>query len=384
MKLNDTLTLKNTETDLIRILHCVIGSMNVGGIETMLMELYRNIDKTRFQFDFVVHDYNRNEYEDEILAMGGTLYRIPFYSRSPLRHNRLFYKLLQQHPEYQIIHIHTTYSIMYSDAKIAKKLGRIIVIHSHNSAANTKRALLHRFYKNRFSKIADYRLSCSNSAANWLFTKDDLLSVQIWKNAVKIEQFKFDDRIRKKIREENHAGNKFIIGCVGRLSYQKNQAFLLEIFKRTLVENQNMELWLIGDGENRDALKKRVREMEITEKVVFGGTKNNVNEYMMAMDLLVLTSRWEGLPVVLLEAQATGLPVVIPYYIDEMARLSNSCIQVNDYNDITEWSEKILEALNAGNDRMESYKLLVDAGFDVKTQVKIVEDFYTKIYTKNG
>lgn len=114
----------------IRILHCLIGSMNVGGIETVLMEVYRNIDKKKYSFDFVVHDKKENVYEKEINMLGGKLYRVAFFSKHPIRHLRQFNKLLLEHPEYKIIHIHTTYSIMFPDALLGKLKGRKIIIHS--------------------------------------------------------------------------------------------------------------------------------------------------------------------------------------------------------------------------------------------------------------
>ncbi len=366
-----------------RILHCVIGSMNVGGIEKMLMELYRNIDRTKYQFDFVVHDNNENFYEKEIIQLGGKLYRVPFYSKSPLKHNQSFKLLLEKHPEYHVIHIHTTYSIMYSDAKIAKKFGRIVVIHSHNSSASKKRAMLHRIYKKRFSGIADYRLSCSQIAADWMFEKSDLATVEIWKNAVELESFRFDKRIRDTIRQESNVENKFVIGCVGRLSYQKNQALLLDIFKKVLEKRKNAKLWLIGDGEDRDMLESKARHMGIESNVVFWGQKDNISAYLMACDIFVMTSRWEGLGVVLIEAQATGLPLVIPSHTDLMPRITDKVVVINDYLDIDEWTGKILQQNCETSDRERDYEIVARAGFDIITQVKEAEKFYERILQKS-
>ena len=156
-----------------RILHCPIGNMNVGGIENVIMQIYRNIDRKRFQFDFVVHE-KENVYAEEIVSLGGIIYQIPYISVDYKNHCKAFEKILLEHPEYKVIHIHTTYSIMYIDAKIAKKLGRKVIIHSHNSSARGKRKWLHYMYKKKLSDIADYRIACSDIAAACMFTEESM------------------------------------------------------------------------------------------------------------------------------------------------------------------------------------------------------------------
>lgn len=363
-----------------RILHCVIGSMNVGGIETMLMELYRNIDRNRYQFDFVVHDYKKNTYEDEIRSLGGRLYRVPYVSKKPIKHNMEFRKILLEHPEYRIIHIHTTYSIMYGDARIAKELGRTVVIHSHNSNASKKRAIVHAILKKKFSAIADYRLSCSNIAAKWMFDKKDLSTVQIWKNAIKIEQFKYDVNIREKVRKAYNADGDIILGCVGRLSYQKNQDLMLRIFAVLAKKRLDIQLWLVGDGEDRASLEAKARELGITPRVHFFGSRSDVNELMMGMDIMALTSRWEGLSVVLIEAQATGLPIVVPNFTDEMTRILPSAAVIEKYEDTEEWADAVLNCPSCTDEeRSRAYELVAGAGFDIVSQVKTAEKFYAGV-----
>lgn len=370
---------KSSQHTPVRILQCVIGSMNVGGIETMLMELYRNIDRTKYQFDFVVHDPKENYYEKEINQLGGRLYRVPFYSQAPLEHKRAFRKLLEDHEEYQIVHIHTTYSIMYIDAKIAKKLGRIVIIHSHNSSASKKRSLFHQLYKKRFSKTADYRLTCSNIAAEWMYMPEDMETVEIWKNAIEVKKFQYHEEKRKEIRQAYGVMDKFILGCVGRLSYQKNQSFLLDIFHNVLCQCPNAELWLVGDGEDREQLEKKVRDMKLDQSVRFWGRQSNVSDYLMAFDVFVLTSRWEGLGVVLMEAQAAGLPVVVPSCTDEMAHITEHVEIIENYDDIAEWTHKIVKYQGKKIDRRVQNEMVAKAGFDMDTQVKAAEEFYDRV-----
>lgn len=360
----------------IRILHCVIGSMNIGGIENMLMQMYRNIDRTKIQFDFLVHDYNENYYEKEIKELGGKIYRIPYISHNPLRHIREFKILLKEHPEYKIIHIHTTYSIMITDAREAKKMGRKVIIHSHNSNANFKRRLIHNLLKTKFSKYADYKVACSDIAGKWMFPHKELSNIIFWPNAKRIEKYKFSNEIRMKIRKEENVKNSFIIGNIGRLSYQKNQELLIDIFYETLKKKSNSILWLIGDGEDRKKLENIVKKKGIENNIKFWGNVNNVNELLFAMDVFVLTSRYEGLGIVLIEAQATGTPLVLPSHIPKEVCFDKGIEFVKKINNIEEWVNKIL---NVTSKRSGKYEIIYESNFNILNWINEVENFYLSI-----
>lgn len=362
----------------IRILHCVIGSMNVGGIENMIMQMYRNIDRNKVQFDFLVHDYKENYYEKEIKKLGGKLYRIQHVSKNPIKHISDFIKLLKEHKEYQIIHIHTTYSIMLSDAIIAKKLGRKVIIHSHNSNAPLKRKIVHMLLKNIFSRYADYRIACSEIAAKWMFSKKKLGNVLFWPNAKRLEKYKFSQEIRNKIRIQENVENSFIIGNIGRLSYQKNQELLIEIFYEFLKENKNSVLWLIGDGEDREKLENIVKEKGIEEKVKFWGNMDNINKLLFAMDVFVLTSRYEGLALVLIEAQASGIPVVFPAHISKEVYLNENIYCVKLLEKVESWIEKI-NSINILQNREDAFENVNNSDFNILKWIKKVEKFYLSI-----
>ena len=363
----------------IRILHCVIGNMNIGGIETMLMELYRNIDREKVQFDFLVHSTKENFYEKEICQLGGRLYRVPFISRNPFLHCARFYSFLREHTEYKIIHIHTTYAIMYIDAKIAKSLGRIIVMHSHNSGANWKHSLVHYFFKSKLSSISDYKIACSAIAAKWMYSSKYQKDVCIWKNAINLESYCFDVDKRNCIRSRYNVRDKIVIGNVGRLSYQKNQKLLIKIFYQILKHYPDCVLWSIGDGEERTYLEKQVYELNLSNNVRFWGSQSNVNEFMMAFDVFVLTSRWEGLGIVLVEAQATGLPIVVPDCVDNSVQITNNIYVVNSYSNICEWMKKVQSALEKPIDRFRAYDLVKDTDFAISIQARNAENFYRTI-----
>ena len=362
-----------------RILHCSIGNMNVDGIASMLMQIYRNIDRKKIQFDFVVHDENENVYEREILELGGILYRVPFISIDPLNHIRQFDRILKEHPEYEVVHIHTTYGIMYFDAKIAKKNGRQVIIHSHNSDATKFHRLVHFFLKNKQSKIADYRLSCSYIAGKWMFREKD--HYEIWKNAIRLESFRFDAERRKNMRNElGIKDNEILIGNVARLAYQKNQGLLIDIYQQYQKENTDSRLILVGGGEDEAKLRAKVREYGLEDFVIFTGNVTNVNDYMMAIDLFCLTSRWEGFGISMLEALTAGVVVTAPSLVDDLIKQLPHVHIVNTYENLNEWVCCLKEMRRLSDtERKICYQKMVDEGYDISTQAEIVMKYYEKL-----
>lgn len=369
--------------DKIRVLHCLIGSMNTGGIETALMEVYRNIDRIKFCFDFVVHEKNQNVYEKEINMLGGVLYRVDFFSKHPFRHVRQFNKLLKEHTEYQIIHIHTTYSIMLPDAVIGKLRGRKIIIHSHNADAALKRKLVHKLLKNPFDALADYRVACSDLAAKWMFKKKYRNDVFYWYNAIDVLRFRFQHEIRENVRRKYGATDKFVIGNIGRLSYQKNQTFLLNLFAKIQEKCDNAVLWLVGDGEDRAMLEQRAADLYIQNKVMFMGNQTKVEDYMFAMDVYVCTSRYEGLAVSLVEAQTTGLPVIVKKQkISSMTKVIDDYVIVDENAALSQWLEEVLKYQNYSTDRENAFEQVSDSKFNIDVWIKYVEAFYQRAAKK--
>lgn len=352
--------------------------MNLGGIENVIMQIYRNIDRNRLQFDFVVHLNEENYYEKEIKKMGGRLFRIPYISRDPKRHILGLKKLLCDHPEYKIVHVHTTYAISYFDVKVAKEMGRTVIVHSHNSGATKLHTVAHKILKNKMDRMTDYKVACSQMAANWMFKHTN--EVSIWKNAIDLTGFKFDKRQRVAIRKRYGCGDNYIIGNVARLSYQKNQAYLVEIFEKYHNEiNQNSVLWLIGDGEDREKLQQKVKLKKLDHCVYFMGKQDNVKPFLMAMDVFCFSSRYEGFSVALVEAEASGLPVIGFNIFDETLGITPHCYNVGQYRKIEDWIYLLEKARKRKYDREKDYNLILKSGFSIKEQSKNISSFYYEI-----
>lgn len=321
-----------------RVLH-IVGTMDMGGQETFIMNIYRKIDRKKVQFDFVVHSNNRGYYEDEIEKLGGKIYRIEPMGRNIIKHCRKLYKILKKNPKY-IIHRHTCSSIVWIDLLVAKIAGiEERVVHCHATQA-TSHEIINAIFKPILNLLSTIKLACSKKAGIFLYGKKQKFEVIY--NAIDTEKFLFNDRIRNKIRKEyNINDDELILGHIGRFDKAKNQKFLIEIFEKVVNVKKDTQLWLIGDGEIKKDLEKLVIEKGLKDNIKFLGTRNDVNEYLMAMDIFVFPSIYEGLGIALIEAQCTGIDCIVSENIVNEAIVTPNVIKIN-LNDESVWIKKIL------------------------------------------
>lgn len=325
---------------MIRILQCV-NDMHRAGLETMLMNYYRNIDRFQIQFDFLTHRPYKSDYDDEIMALGGKIYHAPrLYPQNYLQYIKFMKQFFKEHAEYKIIHSHID-SMSYLPLLTAKKAGvPIRIAHSHNTAIDKDLKLpLKSFFKSQITKSANYYCACGDEAGKFLFPGKKF---SIIPNAIEIDKFLFSPGLRDKIRCELNIKGKFVVGHVGRLSYQKNHEFLIEIFRRILYVNKNAILLLIGSGEREKVIRKKVQEYNIDSNVVFLGNRSDVNRLYQAMDVFVMPSLFEGIPVVGVEAQFANLPCFFSDKVPKEVSFTERCsfISLNDPVDL--WAEQIL------------------------------------------
>lgn len=335
------------DEDKIRILQ--IGMHDkIGGVETYLMNYYRNIDHSKFQFDFI-SIYHKLCFEDEILELGGKVYHLPSEKKRPIRY---FNELVKIMKNYRIVHIN-----MLSAANIlpivAAKHAKVkyIIVHSHNSntPSGILRKILDRLNRTYLRKNATDFWACSILAGKWLFGEKIVKTekFKIIPNAVDTTKFKFDIDLRNKIRKELKIESKFVIGHIGRFSYQKNHEFLINMFYEFQKHKPNAVLILIGDGELKEKIKEQVKSLAISDKVIFVGTTDKVEKYLNAMDVFVLPSRFEGLPVVGIEAQMTGIPCIFSNSVTSEVNISNNSKFIN--LDIEKWCDTLQNVKNRNN-----------------------------------
>lgn len=364
----------------IRILQISYG-MDRGGAETLIMNIYRNMDRTRVQFDFLLHDKNKTAYEDEIKELGGRIYHIPRF----LGYNKYFYdrnlkNFLIAHPEHHIIHDHLMDSAKET-FKVAKKLNRITIAHSHIVQYYKKPSdFIRFFFRRNLYKYSDYRFACSKEAGEWLYRKKaDFI---ILNNGIDTEKYRYSEKIRNKKRKEFTIDEKTIlITNIGRMVEQKNQKRLLDIFSIFHSFNKNSNLIIVGKGPLEAELRNHAAKLKIEHNVLFLGERNDVNEILIASDLFLLPSLFEGLGIVLIEAEATGLHSVLSDNIPSEANLIPDLMtRVSLKKDNEEWIRKIKEAISTQHHcREKQYLTIKHLDYDIQGCAKKMQEFYLSI-----
>lgn len=373
-------------SDPIRILH-VIGIMNRGGAETMIMNLYRNIDRTKIQFDFVENSSLPAVFDEEILALGGKIYRCPRYRGiNHISYVKWWVEFFEEHAsEYGIIHGHlgSTASIYLS---IARRFGLYTIAHSHSSGTDhSLKSFLYDIMSYNTRNVADYFFACSEQAGVDRFGEKitEGENYSILNNAINIKQFAYDSVARETKRKElDLISNELVVGHVGRFSPAKNHAFLLDIFAALLRKEENAVLLLVGGGDGMDEIRRKAENLGISDRVRFLGVRSDVADVMQAMDVFAFPSLYEGLPLTLVEAQSSGLPCLISDRIPPDCILTEGLIRTMSLDSSAdEWADALLSLRSVAR---EDHSTEVAAhGFDIKTEAKKLQEFYINAYEQN-
>ena len=362
----------------IRIIQCIPGSMAIGGLETLVMNLYRNIDKTKVQFDFIIHGDGPNDFKDEIKKLGGKVYRLPNIKKYNKYKKQLTKILNENKGIYHLMHIHAAYASVYFDAKIAKESGiNKIIVHSHSSNSEmVKRKIFTLLFKRKLAKITDYKFGCSKDSIKWLFGNKAVKEkdYKIINNAIDTEKYKFNESIRKEIRKELDLTNKFVIGHVGRLAKVKNHEFLLKVFKKVLEKEKNSVLLLVGKGEEQSNLINQAKELGINDSIKFLGDRDDINRILQAMDMFVFPSLYEGFSIALLEAQTSGLKCFVSESVDKRSKLTEQLEFVSLNKTPEEWADQILNSKTY--DRKDISLEIKNKKYDIIDLTKDIQEFY--------
>ncbi|WP_410513549.1 glycosyltransferase family 1 protein [Paenibacillus sp. BR2-3] len=360
----------------VRILQ-VVTVMNRGGLETMLMNYYRRMDRSKIQFDFMVHRSARGHYDDEIESLGGVIYRLPQIRPG---NYRLYFKELKQffdqHTYYDVVHSHMNENSSFV-LHTAKKAGiPCRIAHSHLSDLGIDIKLPFRVYaKYRMKDNPTHYFACSKNAGQWLFGKKigEQGTLTVMNNAINAQEFALDHRVRERIRNEMNAGERLVIGHVGRFNEQKNHEYLIEIFHQLYQQNKNVMLVLIGEGKLQPSVKRKAENLGLTEQVLFLGVRSDISELMQGMDLFVFPSLFEGLPVVLVEAQASGLRCIVSDTITRDTDVTGRIEFVSLKKSPRVWAQQILKT---SHDRVNTVQLLQQNRYDTEVMAEWLADFY--------
>lgn len=359
---------------MIRVLH-VVTHMNRGGLETMIMNYYRNIDKKKIQFDFLVHRQEKADFDAEILAMGGKIYRISKLNPFGNRYHRELDTFFEEHSEYQIIHVHQD-CLSSIVLKVAKKHGvKVRIAHSHSSSQDKDvKYPIKLIYRHFIPKYATHLMACSQMAGKWMFCGEKF---EVLNNAIDAKKYVFDEEKRKQVRNKlKIQESELLIGHIGRFCYPKNHSFLVDVFEKVSGKIDS-KLILIGDGPLREEIEEKVQKLGLTEKVIFTGVRSDIPDLLQAMDIFVFPSYYEGLPVTLIEAQAAGVPCLISDGVPIECKKTDLVCQKALLKTPKEWGEEILEMIEI--QRRDTYKEIVTAGYDIKENAKYLNKIYEEM-----
>lgn len=370
----------------IRVLH-VIGIMNRGGAETMIMNLYRHIDRNKVQFDFVENSGESAAFDEEILHLGGRIYRCPHYNgKNYFAYVKWWSDFFRTHQkEYPIVHGHlgSTAAIYLS---IAKRYGAYTIAHSHNSGTDRGiKTLLYKVISYNTRNVADYFFACSTPAGLDRFGNKIVNGecYSLLNNAIEIAKFSFRTSTRAAMRRKFGLTDELAVGHVGRFNQQKNHPFLLEIFAALLKKEPNAVLLLVGGGTDMQKMQAKAQTLGIAEKVRFLGIRSDVADVMQAMDVFVFPSLYEGLPVTMVEAQASGLPCLISDKVPSECVLTNGLVEkvpLSESPDV--WAEKIIAKY--GTPRTDRRTEIAAQGFDINTEAVKLQEFYINAYERKN
>lgn len=353
----------------------VVGlTQNFGGVESVVMNYFRSFDKKDCEFHFV-KSFNKLPKEEEIIKLGGKIHYI-----TPIKKNIFkFYKQLNnlyKNNNFDVMWFNSCMLVNFSFIKYAKKYGvNKIIIHSHNSQfmdtslIKPLKYIIHKINRKKVLKCATDFWSCSIDASKFFYEKNIINSKnhKIINNAIDLDKFKFNENIRNDYREKLGLNGFFVIGNVGRLHTQKNQTFLINVFQKVYNKNNASKLLIVGQGKEEKSLKEQVNQLNLQNSVIFTGARNDVPNLMQAIDCFALPSLYEGLPVVGIEAQASGVKCLFSDAVPSNIQYSNSVKFLPLDEDV--WIKEIFSETKTKRETCYS------ANFDIKIQAKKVEKY---------
>lgn len=352
---------------------------NPGGIESFIMNYYRNMDTHRVQFDFVDF-YGEIAYKEEIIRMGGKIFKLPFFKKNPIANYIELMKLIKK-MDYKVVHVNML-SAAYIFPIIAARKCRVpcIIAHSHNTSSppGLIRNILDSLNKPMVSKNATHLFACSKEAADWMFIDHSRSeNVHILNNAIDTQMYKFDADKRKNVRALLGLERNFVVGHVGRFQYQKNHQFILEIFSEIHKKNNNSILVLIGEGELKESIVNKAMELNINHAIRFLGKRSDVNILLQGMDAFLFPSYYEGLGIAAIEAQAAGLPCYVSDSVPETVNITGLVNFLSLSSSASIWANEILNS-KIIDDRDKYIDKVMENNYDVRKTSKWLEEFYLK------
>lgn len=368
---------------MIRVIH-IVGSMNCGGTENLIMNLYRNIDRSLVQFDFLVHTDKECFFDDEIRTLGGRIYHIKRYNmRNLISYRRQLSEFFETHPEYRIMHGHVgSTACIYT--KVAKRFGLYTILHSHaiNDKKKNLKNFLYRFHAYLAKGMADAYMGCSYEAGVDRYGKRiaDSNKFQIINNGINSNAYIFNPDIRLRIRSQFNIADKYVIGHVGRFHPVKNHKFMLDVLFELKKNSEDYVLMLVGDGDLKETIIRQAKELSLEDSIVMTGVRKDVADMLQAMDFFIFPSFNEGLGIGLIEAQASGLPCIANADgITPLAKISELLYLISLKEGSQKWAKFIHDHRYINQTRKDMSNTVRLFGFDISQVAMNLQDFYLSV-----
>lgn len=368
---------KNLEP--IRVLQ-MIASFTRGGSQSVVMNLYRNIDRNRIQFDFIVDHSEYSGYENEIKELGGKIFYMPtFKGKNILEVRKAWNNFFKEHPEYKILHSHSrSYASLY--LPIAKKYGVKTIIHSHSTSNGSGiKAKMKDLMQLPLRYQSDYYMACSLDAGKWLFGNKTVNSNKFYilKNAIDTKKYLYNENIRREYRKKFNIDNDVRVFIqISNFIPIKNHLFSLDVFSKLLKINSNCIFFIVGSGDDNQVqtIKNKIKELNINDSVIMLGTRNDVDKLLQMADCYLMPSIYEGISVAAIEAQASGVQCLLSNKVSKDVKVSNNCKFLPLNKDV--W---LKEMNSMFNDRNNQYDSIVKNGYDIKDTSNWITNFYEEI-----
>lgn len=365
----------------IRVLHVVVN-MNRGGAETLIMNLYRNIDRKKIQFDFLTS--KPGVFDSEIIAMGGEIHQIPYITE--VGHRGYLHELdkFLDQSSYKIIHTHMDKMSGFVLRSAKKANIPIRIAHSHNT--RSEGGVVAKMYKwyagSNIKPNATHLYACSEAAAHWLYG-NGMRNSFILKNGIVTDKFQYTAEIRKQIRTKLQINEEtLVLGHVGRFSHQKNHLFLLDVFAKVNKELPNSVLLLAGDGSLKEKIIERIKDLNLENCVKLLGVREDIDVLLQAFDLFVFPSLHEGLPVTLIEAQGAGLPCLISSAVTKEVDMGIGLVEFRPIRDTTLWQKSVIKLAKANRSRTIDQDALAIKGYDIQKTAALAQTSYQTLGRK--
>lgn len=353
----------------------IIYGLNVGGAEAFLYNVLSELEDEDFHIDFVIQDWEIKNHKlyDLCLRKGFRIYKVPAFNRNLYGYIKSMNKIMQE--SYDVVHFHANALINIIPLLFVSKQRMKIIVHSHNSCNNLGGALgkiIHLFNRKLIEKIATINVACSTMAGKWMFGNQEFLLIN---NGINIDTYKFNPEKREHIRKKYGIEGRTVIGHVGRFVEAKNHEHILHVFKKYVCEDNNAVLMLVGDGPLKNDIVNLAKKLNISERVIFTGEIQDTSKFYNAFDCILFPSLYEGLPFVLVEAQANGLPIVASANVTREIDLIGNVQFLSLDSEIEKWTTALKKRLSYA-ERFKCAEKMKKTRYNIETVVSMVKSLY--------